>query len=308
MNGDTLRVGVDVGGTNLRVGVVRGKQVLWEQRHEADFSRICRSHPAPQALQQIIAELVAAIGRARVQHPDVGSAGIGFPGFIDPDTGIVSLSPNLPGLADVDIARPLARQLGMAVRIENDALAAAYGEYLLAEPQPQSLIYLGLGTGVGGGMILNGKPYPGQHGVSMEVGHIIVQPGGRACGCGNRGCLEQYASASGVAISYRELSKVARDAASISALAGQGDPHAVEAFRYAAEMLATALAHILKVLDVGTVVIGGGLSGAWPLLQPRFDACLDAALIPALRGRIKVAPAKAGDQAGMLGAAVLAGG
>jgi len=301
----SLRIGVDVGGTNLRAGVASGTQVLWEHRHAADFSHICRNNPAPQALERIIAELAAAISHARQQYPDAASVGIGFPGFIDPATGIVSLSPNLPGLSNIDIARPLARQLGMPVRIENDALAAAYGEYLRALPQPESLIYLGLGTGVGGGMILDGKPWPGQHGVSMEVGHIIVQPGGRHCGCGNRGCLEQYASASGVAISFRELSKVSRDSESIAALAAQGDAHAVEAFRFASEMLAVALAHILKVVDVETVVIGGGMGAAWPLLQPRFDEYLDAVLIPALRGRIRVMLAQAGDQAGMLGAAML---
>lgn len=302
---DSVRIGLDVGGTNLRVGVVRQHKVLWEHRHSADFSKICRSHPAPQALEKIIAELAAVTARAREQYPDVVSVGVGFPGFIDPASGVVSLSPNLPGLSNIDISRPLAQKLGLPVRLENDALAAAYGEYLLAFPQPESLIYLGLGTGVGGGLVLNGKPYSGQHGVSMEVGHLIVRPGGRICGCGNRGCLEQYASASGVAISYRELSGIEGIAESIAVLAGQGDPHAVESFRYAAENLAIALAHILKVVDVAQVVIGGGMVAAWPLMQPRFDEYLDANLIPALRGRIRVTLAKAGDQAGMLGAAAL---
>lgn len=304
---DNLRIGVDVGGTNLRVGVVRQHEVIWEHRHSADFSRICRSNTPAQALEKIIAELVVAVGHARQQYPAVISVGIGFPGFIDPSSGIISLSPNLPGLSNIDIAAPLAKQLGIPVRIENDALCAAYGEYLLAEPRPESLIYLGLGTGVGGGLILNGKPYPGQHGVSMEVGHLIVQPGGRPCGCGNRGCLEQYASASGVAISYRELSGKALDTERIAALAGQGDAHAVEAFRIAAETLAAALAHIQKVIDVTQVVIGGGMVAAWPLLQAHFEEYLNAVLIPALRGRIRVTLAKAGDQAGMLGAACVVG-
>jgi len=300
-----LRIGVDVGGTNLRAGVVRGHHVLREHRHVADFSRICRENPPAQALDKIIAELAAVIAHAREQYPDSLAAGIGFPGFIDPQSGVISLSPNLPGLRDIDIARPLARALGIPVRIENDALCAAYGEYLFASPRPESLIYLGLGTGVGGGLILGGQPYPGQHGVSMEVGHIIVQAGGRPCGCGNRGCLEQYSSASGVAISFRELSGMARSAEDIATLAGQGDACAAEAFRLAAEMLAAALAHIEKVVDVETVVIGGGMSAAWPLLQARFQEYLDAALIPALRGRVRVTQAKAGDQAGMLGAAML---
>jgi glucokinase len=299
-------VGIDVGGTNLRVGVVRDCDILWEYRHQADFSDICRSNDAAAALQKIISELAAAIARAREEYPGIVSVGIGFPGFIAPTSGIVSQSPNLPGLADVDITGPLARQLVLPVSIENDALCAAYGEYLLVEPKPGSMIYLGLGTGVGGGLILNGKPYPGEHGVAMEVGHIIVQPGGRLCGCGNRGCLERYASASGVVLSYQELSGAELDAAQIATLAEQGDASAQQAFHIAAESLAAALAHILKVVDVAQVVIGGGLSAAWPQLQRTFEASLDAALIPALRGQIKVSRAQGGDQAGMLGAAWLA--
>lgn len=300
-----LRIGVDVGGTNLRVGAVQQHRVLWEQRHHADFSQICRSHAPELALEKIIAELDVAIESARKQFPAAEAVGIGFPGFIDPSTHHVSLSPNLPGLRNVDIATPLSHRLGLPVRIENDALAAAWGEYLLAEPRPASLIYLGLGTGVGGGLILDGKPYPGQHGVSMEVGHLIVQPGGRPCGCGNRGCLEQYASASGVAATYRELTNAALDARQIALLAAEGNRDALQAYRVAAEMLAAALAHILKVVDVGQVVIGGGMHAAWPLLQPVFEAGLHDALIPALRGRVTVKLAQAGDQAGMLGAACL---
>ncbi len=304
---DRLRIGVDVGGTNLRVGVVRGDQVIWERRHQADFSAICRRHRADEALRQIVRELAGAVEAARTAYPEAASVGIGFPGFIDPASRIVSLSPNLPGLTNIDIAQPLVQALGIPVGIENDALAAAYGEYLLATHKPASLVYIGLGTGVGGGLILGGKPYPGEHGVSMEVGHLIVQPGGRPCGCGNHGCLEQYASANGIAATYRQLANAALDSGEIAALAAQGDSHAVEAFRTASEMLATALAHILKVIDVELVVIGGGVAAAWPLMQPRFDAYLDAALIPALRGRIRVTPARAGDRAGILGAANLAG-
>ena len=305
MEDGAQRIGVDVGGTNLRVGVVQQHKVLWETRHNADFTQICRNHEPELALEQIIAELDVTIEQARKRYPGVASVGIGFPGFIDPVSHLISLSPNLPGLHDVDIAQPLAQRLGLPVRIENDALAAAWGEYLLAEPQPASMIYLGLGTGVGGGLIVDGQPYPGQHGVAMEVGHLTVQPGGRPCGCGNRGCLEQYASASGVAISYRELANAGLNAAQIAALAEQGNSDALEAFRIASEMLAAALAHIMKVVDVGQVVIGGGMSVAWPLMQPVFDAALHDALIPALRGRVQVVLAKAGDQAGMLGAACL---
>lgn len=302
----SLRIGVDVGGTNLRVGVVHDREVIAERRHQADFSRLCREHAPPQALAGIIDELAAAIIETKTRHPAAASVGIGFPGFIQPQSGVVSLSPNLPGLCDVDIAGPLAQRVQMPVVLENDALCAAYGEYLLMQSPPESLIYLGLGTGVGGGLILNGRPYAGQHGVAMEVGHLIVQPGGRLCGCGNQGCLERYASASGVSLSYEELSGRQLDSTAIAGLAVQGDAQAHTALRIAAQSLAMALAHIQKVVDVGMVVMGGGLSAAWPLLQGEFEAALEAALIPALRGRVRVLLACGGDQAGMIGAAWLA--
>lgn len=305
MDNTIQRIGVDVGGTNLRVGLVQQNKVVWETRHNADFAQLCRDHAPELALEKIIAELDVTIEQVRKRYPGAVSVGIGFPGFIDPLSHKVSLSPNLPGLRDVDIAGPLAQRLGLPVRIENDALAAAWGEYLLVESQPASLVYLGLGTGVGGGLIIDGKPYPGQHGVAMEVGHLIVQPGGRLCGCGNHGCLERYASASGVTISYQELTNAVLDAQQIARLAEQGNRDALKAFRIAAETLATALAHLLKVVDVGEVVIGGGMSAAWPLMQPAFDAALHDALIPALRGRIQVTLAQAGDRVGMLGAACL---
>lgn len=302
-----MRIGVDVGGTNLRVGVVQERKVLWERRHAADFSKICRVHPRQAALEKIVAELEQAIAAARSRYPDAVSVGIGFPGFIDPVSQVVTLSPNLPGLIDAAIAQPLAQCLGLSVIMDNDALAAAYGEYLLGGQEGDGLIYLGLGTGVGGGLVLGGKPYPGQHGVSMEVGHIIVHPGGRTCGCGNLGCLEQYASASGVSRSYGELTGEMADAVHVAALARQGDQNAAQAFRIAAEALADALAHIQKVLDVGHVVIGGGMNAAWPLMQEAFGTRLNEALIPALRGRVQVTLSKAGDQAGMIGAAYLGG-
>ncbi|MHB8354382.1 MAG: ROK family protein, partial [Burkholderiales bacterium] len=199
---EPLLVGVDVGGTNLRVGVLSGHELVWAMRRHAGFSEICQKVAAPEALGAVIETLVEAIGEALARYPQVQSVGVGFPGFIAPDTRLVTLSPNLPGLLNVDLVTPLRARLGLPVVLENDALAAAYGEYLLTRPRSGSLLYMGLGTGIGGGLILHGKPYSGEHGVAMELGHLIVIPGGRQCGCGNRGCLEQYASAGGIALNY----------------------------------------------------------------------------------------------------------
>lgn len=305
-DGSSWLIGVDVGGTNLRVGVVHQYRVVWEQRVQADFAAFCRGRMPSEALDFILDTLVGAIQETRARYRQVTAVGIGFPGFIDPIRNVVSQSPNLPGLHDVDLVGPLCKALGLPVVVENDALAAAYGEYVAGE-HPDNTVYLGLGTGVGGGAILDGRVFPGSHGVSMEVGHIIIEPGGRLCGCGNQGCLEQYASASGVALNYAEL-KGAKglDSALIAALACEGDVRALAAYRRAGEALAQGLATILKVLDVSRVIIGGGMSLSWHLMKPAFDARLEADLIPALRGRVEVCISASGDQAGIIGAAMLA--
>lgn len=312
----TMLIGIDVGGTNLRLGVVdygSGKidekpRLLEELRFYADFSSLCKSHPhsPEQAWKAILATIAAAIQSVHSQYPEISAIGIGFPGFIDPNTQRISQSPNLPGLSNVDLSADLSRLIQLPVITENDALAAAYGEYVMHDEYPQNLIYLGLGTGVGGGLILNGQPFQGQHGVAMEVGHIIVKNGGRRCGCSNAGCLEQYASASGVAISYFEVTGQQCSAEEIAILANQGNQAAIAAYTLAGTTLAQALAHILKVIDVAHVIIGGGMSAAWPLIAPAFLQQLDQDLISALRGKVNVGVSSMGDQAGIIGAAMLA--
>lgn len=206
----------------------------------------------------------------------------------------------------MDLSTDLSRLIQLPVITENDALAAAYGEYVMSDKALPSLIYLGLGTGVGGGLILQGQPFQGQHGVAMEVGHIIVKNHGRQCGCGNAGCMEQYASASGVAISYFEATNEQCNVQEIAVRANQGDRAAIAAYELAGISLAQALAHILKVLDVADIVIGGGMSAAWPLMEPAFQQQLEIYLIPSLRGKVHVGISNRGDHAGVIGAAMLA--
>jgi len=300
-------IGVDVGGTNLRVGVTEGRNIIHERRSQADFAGICRTNDATTAWTNIIATLGDTILQVLGEYPKTAAVGIGFPGFIDPVTGVIAQSPNLPGLCDVNLARDLTSVIRRPVVVENDALAAAYGEYRLGANNSGNLIYIGLGTGVGGGLILAGKPYAGQHGVAMEVGHLIVEAGGRLCGCGNRGCLEQYASASGVSLSYKISTGQTADATAIAQFAATGDPHAALTFSLAGKSLAQAVAHIVKTVDVGQIVIGGGMSVAWLLMQPAFDERLQADLIPVLRDKIRTRISASDDHAGIIGAALLAG-
>ncbi len=300
-------IGIDIGGTNLRVGVFEHLKLIQEVRFEANFSNVCKSNSATDAWQKILNITAESIQTVLKIYPEISTIGIGFPGFIDPNTSNIAQSPNLPGLENVNLAHDLSKILGKKVIVENDANAAAYGEYCLLNQPVGGLIYLGLGTGVGGGLVLNGKPYVGQHGCAMEIGHIIVEAGGRSCGCGNLGCLEQYASASGISKSYFLATQKTHTAAEIANFAQSGDGHAVEAYKTAANALAQALASMIKVVDVKNVVIGGGVVGAWHLMQATFNARLNEDLMPVLRGKILVNISTVQDIAGMLGAAMLAG-
>ena len=301
-----LSIGLDVGGTNIRLGVFTGLKLIDETRFQADFSRFCQDHAPDEAWQKILRVTANAIQSVITKHPDVQGIGIGFPGFINPQTQLISLSPNLPGIKNVNLAADLSQLIGKKVIVENDANAAALGEYSLAGKPEGGLIYLCLGTGVGGGFVdASGKLYSGQHGVAMEVGHIIIEPNGRQCGCGNKGCMEQYASSSGVAISYFNATQQQLTAHKIADLAKSGDKQAIAAYDVAANALAQTLASIAKVIDVKNVVIGGGLTGAWALMQAAFNQRLEADLIPVLRGKITVNISTANDTAGMLGAAML---
>ncbi len=300
--------GVDVGGTHVRVGLVEGDAVVWEHRHAAHFARRCRADRPAESLAFVLESLTDAVRALLDRRPDVAAVGVALPGFFEAASGRLTSSPNLPGIHDVDLATLLAERLGRVVVTENDALCAAWGEHGLEADPPPSLIYVGLGTGVGGGLVLEGRPYRGGHGFAMEVGHVIVEPGGRLCGCGNRGCLERYASATGVRVSYVDAGGDALEAHEIAGRARAGDVGAQAAFERAGLELAGVLAHVMKTIDVPDIVFGGGLSASWDLMGPTFERRLDSDLLPVMRGRFRVRVSTSGDRAGMLGAAWLGAG
>ena len=307
-----LNIGIDVGGTNIRFGVFNAMILIDEIRIEANLSAMFDQLAPAQASLEVVRLLSSQLILLIEKHDDILGIGIGFPGFIHPVSKKIVQSPNMPGLSYYDLSAELTSILSIPVFLENDAVVAAYGEYCLLkaanmDSNKESLIYVGLGTGVGGGLINAGELFLGQHGVAMEIGHMIVEPNGRQCGCGNKGCMEQYASATGVAKSYFQATKKQRSAQQIAQLAQEGDEIAIKSYDLAAKVLAQTLANIVKVLDVKNIVIGGGLIGAWPLMQKTFKQRFEADLIPVLRGDIKVKTSTAEDKAGMLGAAMLCG-
>ena len=300
-----ITIGIDVGGTNIRFGVFNQTQLIEEVRLESNLSKLCGEllpqHASYEVVRLLSSEIISIIEKNHI----IQSVGIGFPGFIQPDSKKIVSSPNLPGLSYFNLAGELSKILGLPLTLENDANAAAYGEYILADKPDGGLIYIGLGTGVGGGLVLDGKIFSGQQGCAMEVGHMIIESNGRLCGCGNRGCMEQYASASGITISYFNATKKQCTAAQIAEFANLGDKDAIAAYVLAANVLAQTLASVVKVVDVKNIVIGGGVAGAWLLMKQTFVQRFEADLISVLRSTIQIKISNANDKAGMLGAAML---
>jgi glucokinase len=232
--------------------------------------------------------------------------GIGSPGPIQLAEGIILTPPNLPGWKDVPLKDILEKEFGLPVWLNNDANCAMLGEHWLgAAAGAENAVMLTLGTGVGGGIIIENKLYQGEDGTAGELGHMVIVKDGRKCGCGNKGCLEAYASA--VALE-REAVKIGLkflNARDIFILAKKGDKKAKKVIEEMIEFLATGIANLVNIFNPKVVVLGGGLikSSDLFLAQLKEKVSQKAFKIPAKTARI--VPAILGDRAGVLGAARL---
>jgi glucokinase len=283
-------IGVDLGGTNLRIAAVSADGQLLEKVTLGTKVALGRDH--------VISEMCEAIQRLSAQYKETGKllgAGIGVPGIIDMQTGMLRKSANLPGWEEFPVRAEIERRLGARVVLENDANVAALGEqWLGAARGVPNMAVVTLGTGIGGGIVLNGKIWHGMNGMSGEFGHVTLEPEGHICGCGNRGCAEQYASASAIvrmareAIASGEASTFAAAASSdpefgaksIYNLAIQGDEHARRIFRNFGRYLGMLLADLVNVLNLDMYVIGGGVSSAWDAYAPNmFEELRERSLV-----------------------------
>jgi len=293
---------VDIGGTNLRQAIVDGQgRILHERR---DGLRLSQQTSEDAMLDAIVERLRPMLTAHRVQ-----AVGIGFPGFFDDTRGLLVASPNLPYVHDLPLGRRLSERLGLPVALQNDALCAALGEFHFGRGRgATNLLHITLGTGVGGGLILNGRPWTGESGMAMEFGHTRVhpEPTARWCGCGNQGCLEAYASATAITRMYADITGEALDARQIYRRAKNGDELAQALWAEAGASLGAAIAQCVVLLDIHRITISGGLIGAWDMFEAPLGNTLESVLISAQRERVKVLPSRLDDRAGLLGAACLA--
>ncbi len=276
-------IGVDLGGTNLRIAAVDESGKLLE--------KVTTGTQVTLGRDAVIGEMTSAIQRlaAKFNTGDkLRGVGVGVPGIIDERTGMLRESPNLPGWNDYPVRDEIERRLGAPVVLENDANAAGLGEsWLGAGRLVPSICMITLGTGVGGGIVLNGRVWHGMTGMAGEVGHTTVDPKGPKCGCGNFGCLEQYASATAIvrmareAIASGHAPELARAASApdvefsakfVHNLAVQGNKAAQAIFTEVGRALGVVLADLINALNLHMYVIGGGVSSAWSAFAPAMFA------------------------------------
>lgn len=270
-------IGVDLGGTNLRIAAISTEGRLLEKVN------LTTKQTGPD---HVIGEMCDAILRLSEHYRKDGAligAGIGIPGIIDLEEGVVRKSANLPGWADYPVRKAIEQHLGTRICLDNDAKLAALGEqWLGAARGVEDMAMITLGTGIGGAIVLGGEIFHGMNGMAGEFGHITVEPDGVSCGCGNRGCAERYASATALVRMAREaidsgeapeLANAAGSDAEFSArsiynLAIEGDEAAMRIFHRFGRALGIMLADIVNVLNLPMYVIGGGVVSAWDAFAP----------------------------------------
>ncbi len=311
-----LTIGVDVGGTKIAAGVVDGAGTL--------VAMTRRETPATDA--DLIEEQIGDAVRELRESHDVTAVGVAAAGFVDSTSGTVLFAPNL-AWRDEPLGADLRERLQLPVAVENDANAAAWGEFRFgAAKHVDDMVLLTVGTGLGGGIVVAGALLRGAGGLGAEVGHVRVVPDGIRCGCGNRGCWEQYASGSALEREARELvASGSLHAARLLELcegkpkrlrgrmvtqaAQEGDPASVELLADLGRWLGEGMASMAAVLDPRAFVVGGGVVAAGDLiLEPARSALRRNLPARGHRPPIEVQAATLGNEAGMIGVADLARG
>ncbi|MCK5709206.1 MAG: ROK family protein [Deltaproteobacteria bacterium] len=309
-------IGIDIGGTNLRGALVDSQGNI--------LKRMKILSEADQGIDKLIDNLTNFISDIS-KGEKVTNIGVGIPGILDSKEGIISQAPNILNVNDYPLRSVLNEKLGSAlnVAIENDTNSAAVGEWWMgAAKDVNSMIMLTMGTGVGGGIVLDDKLWTGAYGMAGEIGHITIYPDGARCNCGNYGCLESYASATAIrrmvkeGLEDKKLNTALRETTEnvhikdipkiVMEAAGAGDSFSLGIWQEVGKALGIAIASLVNLLNVEMVVIGGGVSNAWDLF---IETTYKEAHRRAFRAPMKRAKIQRGilrDDAGILGSAYLA--
>lgn len=294
-------IGVDLGGTNLRAAAVDATGKM--------LDKIGVDTHAQAGRDAVLGEMAQAIEtlRARLGEHNLAGIGIGVPGFILMDRGVIAGSANLPQFNDYPIRDDLARRLRAPVILENDANAAALGEkWIGAGRGVEDLVLLSLGTGIGGGIVVGGRVLHGHAGMAGEIGHITIASRGYPCGCGNSGCLEKYASATAISVMARLIGLGPElTSEEVYSLALGGDPRARTVFRSMGEALGAGLASLINIFNFPLYLLSGGPLPAWDFFAPAMLAEIERRSFTYRNAPTRIERAALGNEAGLYGAAYL---
>ena len=311
-----IRIGMDVGGTGIQIGVVDEQGTILDK----DSIRTRTDLPFEEQVKQMADCVKGLLRRGGYTEDDVASVGAGVPGVTYPGTGIIAFCTNL-GWVDVPFRDEFQKHLNRPVFIDNDATVAGLAESVAGVSRgASSSVFMTLGTGVGGGIVINGKVWSGAHGIGSEIGHMTLEIDGEPCTCGKRGCMERYCSATAIIRMAKELivnhpdsliwELCGGDTGKISAktvfdAAREGDVIAMRVFRRYVKYLSLAIYDIATFLDPEVIVLGGGVSKAGAFL---LDAVREEMPKYAMYKTLplpRVELAKLGPDAGIIGAAML---
>ncbi len=324
--GRALAIGVDLGATTVKAGVVNKKgKVL------ANYSIETLADKGPAAvIRQISFTIRQLLDQSKGTQID--GIGIGAPGVVALDGGVVQYPPNFSAWTEVSVGEEIEKEFHVGVNVENDANVAALAEARFGAGKSENdFLFVIWGTGVGGGIILNGEIYRGPHGGAGEIGHVTIDHNGPPCGCGNRGCVEAYVGQRYLSQRTRERLKPLLEAAErnisketpskivqlingnldliepriISMAARQEDRLAREILEEAGTLLGVAIASVLNVLDLRLVIVGGGISAADAFVFEAITRSVRSRVLKSGKEHIRVAPAQLGNMAGIMGAASL---
>ena len=317
-NADDLVIGVDLGGTKILTAVVDSQGEMLSS--DETITPATKGHEA--VIQSMLYSIQRVLKKADVNISALTAIGVGVAGISNPEAGILFSSPNLPGWRDVPLRDIIQGKLGKKTFVINDANAAALGEfYFGAARGTRNFIYITLSTGIGGGIVIDGKIYTGAIGAAGEVGHMTIDDNGPICNCGNKGCWETLASGTALAreakhrikegartsiLKYAEgdLEKVTAQV--IHSAAEQGDSLAEELIAWISYYVGVGLANLINIFNPELIVIGGGLSNIGDMLfTPAFKVAGERAYKEALQA-VRFASAKLGRHSGVLGAAIFA--
>ena len=308
-------IGIDVGGTKVLGGVVdeNGKVIATARKD------------TPRQGGSALTQTIADIAQELIQSHDIESVGVSAAGFVSSDRKTMLATPNIADWNGVNLDAELTKLIGLDVIIENDANAAAWGEAKFGAGRNQDhMMMLTVGTGIGGGIVVNGSLYRGAFGIAAEFGHMRVVPDGHLCGCGARGCFEQYASGNALLRHAREAlsaspeiarNLLSRGDGSVEGLTGKaiteaardGDPVALAAFNTTGQWLGAGIATLSVILDPACVVIGGGVIDAGEiLLKPTREALERTMPFAGKHPYPQIIAAELGNEAGLVGVADLA--